>query len=174
MSGRDQSRTYSRKDSVVFLKTDAPFGGLSNMAGGYPIHVNGVRILTSEALYQACRFPHLPDVQKLIISQISPMTAKMRSKPYRKDSRADGGWRVQAVVTNIGTGTVDVEIAATAGGEPFDDDGAARAEYQDARAVAALAAGASVTVTIDCPFDPETVLVDPDAHVLLGIQHHFA
>lgn len=85
----------------------------------------------------------------------------------RKNSRADGGWRVQAVVTNIGTGTVDVEIAATAGGDPFDDDGAARAEYQDARAVAALAAGASVTVTIDCPFDPETVLVDPDAHVLM-------
>lgn len=89
MGGRDQTRTYSRKDSVVFRKTDEPFGGLSNMAGGYPIQVNGVRILTSEALYQACRFPHLPDVQKLIISQISPMTAKMRSKPYRKDSRAD-------------------------------------------------------------------------------------
>ncbi|WP_454258631.1 NADAR domain-containing protein [Pseudoxanthomonas mexicana] len=89
MGGRDQSRTYSRKDSVVFRKTDEPFGGLSNMAGGYPIHVNGVRILTSEALYQVCRFPHLPDVQKLIIAQVSPMTAKMRSKPYRKDSRAD-------------------------------------------------------------------------------------
>lgn len=89
MRGKDQTRTYSRKDSVVFLKTHEPFGGLSNMAGGYPIRVNGVRILTSEALYQACRFPHLPDVQKMIISQISPMTAKMLSKPYRKDSRPD-------------------------------------------------------------------------------------
>ena len=89
MSGRDQTRTYTRKDSVVFLKTDEPFGGLSNMAGGYPIRVNGVRILTSEALYQVCRFPHLPDVQKMIIGQISPMTAKMRSKPYRKNSRPD-------------------------------------------------------------------------------------
>ena len=81
MGGRNQTRTYSRKESVVFRKTNEPFGGLSNMAGGYPIRVNGVRILTSEALYQACRFPHLPDVQKLIIGQISPMTAKMRSKP---------------------------------------------------------------------------------------------
>ena len=89
MGGRDQTRTYRRKESVVFLKTDEPFGGLSNMAGGYPIHVNGVRILTSEALYQVCRFPHLPEVQKLIIGQVSPMTAKMRSKPYRKDSRPD-------------------------------------------------------------------------------------
>lgn len=89
MVDRDKTRTYSRKESVVFLKTNEPFGGLSNMAGGYPIHVNGLRILTSEALYQSCRFPHLPDVQKMIIGQISPMTAKMRSKPYRKDSRSD-------------------------------------------------------------------------------------
>lgn len=89
MRGSDQLRTYRRTESVVFLKTDEPFGGLSNMAGGYPIHVNGVRILTSEALYQVCRFPHLPDVQRMIIAQISPMTAKMRSKPYRKDSRLD-------------------------------------------------------------------------------------
>ncbi|WP_243708124.1 NADAR domain-containing protein [Luteimonas arsenica] len=89
MGGRDQTRSYSRKESVVFLKTDEPFGGLSNMAGGYPIHVSGVRILTSEALYQVCRFPHLPDVQKMIVGQISPITAKMRSMPYRKDSRPD-------------------------------------------------------------------------------------
>jgi type I restriction enzyme S subunit len=89
MSSSDQVRTYSRSESVVFLKTDEPFGGLSNMAGGYPIRVNGIRILTSEALYQACRFPHLPDVQRMIIGENSPMTAKMRSKPYRKDSRRD-------------------------------------------------------------------------------------
>lgn len=85
----DQTRTYDRKNSVVFLKTDAPFGGLSNMAGGLPLRVNGIRIHTSEALYQACRFPHRPDVQKLIIEQKSPMTAKMKSKPYRHDSRPD-------------------------------------------------------------------------------------
>jgi len=85
----DQTRTYNRASSVVFLKTDAPFGGLSNMAGGYPLRVNGIRILTSEALYQACRFPHRPEVQTLIIGQKSPMTAKMKSKPYRHDSRPD-------------------------------------------------------------------------------------
>lgn len=82
-------RTYDRSTAVVFLKTKESFGGLSNMAGGYPLRVNGVRILTSEALYQACRFPHLPHVQKLIIEQNSPMTAKMKGKPYRSDSRPD-------------------------------------------------------------------------------------
>ena len=84
-----QTRTYDRADSVVFLKTKEAFGGLSNMAGGFPLEVNGIRILTSEALYQACRFPHLPEVQKLIITQTSPMTAKMKSKPHRSNSRPD-------------------------------------------------------------------------------------
>jgi type I restriction enzyme S subunit len=51
--------------------------------------VNGVAIRTSEALYQACRFPHLPDVQHKIINEHSPMTTKMRVKPFRKDSRPD-------------------------------------------------------------------------------------
>lgn len=85
----DQTRTYERAKCIVFLKTNEAFGGLSNMAGGYPLIVNGVHILTSEALYQVCRFPLLPDVQKLIIEQKSPMSAKMKSKPHRKDSRPD-------------------------------------------------------------------------------------
>lgn len=82
-------RTYHRVDVVVVYKTKENFGGLSNMASGFPLRVNGVRIPTSEALYQACRFPHLPEVQREIISQHSPMTAKMKSKPHRKDSRPD-------------------------------------------------------------------------------------
>lgn len=82
-------REYSRRNAIVFCKTKEAFGGLSNMAAGFPLRINGVLILTSEALYQACRFPHLPDVQKLIIEQSSPMTAKMKSKPYRNASRPD-------------------------------------------------------------------------------------
>lgn len=59
------------------------------MAPGYRLCINGVSVDTAEALYQACRFPHLPEVQRLILVQTSPMTAKMRSKPYRDQSRAD-------------------------------------------------------------------------------------
>jgi type I restriction enzyme S subunit len=77
--------TYQRGDCVVFCKTKEACGGLSNMAAGYPLCVNGLDILTSEALYQACRFPHRADVQKLILAERSPMGAKMRSKPYRSD-----------------------------------------------------------------------------------------
>ena len=80
-------RIYLVEEIISFRKTAEEFGGLSNMAPGFPIWIAGVSLRTSEALYQACRFPHMPEVQRLIVSEKSPMTAKMRSKPYRKDSR---------------------------------------------------------------------------------------
>jgi len=89
MGAQGETRTYARDEAVVFLRTKEAFGGLSNMAGGFPLRVNGVRIATSEALYQACRFPHRPEVQRLVIEQTSPMTAKMKTKPYRNDTRPD-------------------------------------------------------------------------------------
>lgn len=84
-----QLRTYRAGEVVRFRRTADAFGGLSNMAPGFPVDLLGHRIRTSEALYQACRFPHLPEVQRLIIDERSPMTAKMRSKPYRAESRPD-------------------------------------------------------------------------------------
>jgi type I restriction enzyme S subunit len=90
-----ENRTYTRDEAIAFRKTNEKFGGLSNMAAGFPLEVNGIHIRTAEALYQACRFPHMPDVQKIIINERSPMTAKMKSKPYRKESRPD--WDVVRV-----------------------------------------------------------------------------
>ncbi|MCQ2012341.1 NADAR family protein [Clostridium butyricum] len=82
-------RTYIKEECIVFKKTHEEFGGLSNMASGYNIKINNINILTSEALYQSCRYPHLSKVQKLIISERSPMTAKMVSKKYTKETRSD-------------------------------------------------------------------------------------
>ena len=77
-------QTYSKKETCWFQKVDTEWGGLSNMKGIiYPLLVNKRRILTSEALYQACRFPDFPEIQEEIIKQKSPMAAKMKSKPYR-------------------------------------------------------------------------------------------
>lgn len=89
MSTTSENRRYSRQDCVVFHKTKEAFGGLSNMAAGFPLEVEGVSIRTSEALYQACRFPHNPELQHLIIGERSPMAAKMRGKPFRSQTRAD-------------------------------------------------------------------------------------
>ena len=75
-----QARTYKYGEVCHFRKTKELNGGLSNMASGFPIKVNGIYMLTSEALYQSCRFPHLPEVQKKIIDEKSPMTAKMVGK----------------------------------------------------------------------------------------------
>jgi ribA/ribD-fused uncharacterized protein len=80
---------YRKTECAVFRKTAELWGEFSNMAAGFPLAVNGVRILTSEALYQACRFPHLPEVQRVILDQASPMAAKMKGKPHRKESRPD-------------------------------------------------------------------------------------
>ena len=63
--------------------SDEFFGGLSNMASGFPVMVNDIAIRTSEALYQALRFPERQELQHLVIAQNSPMTAKMKSKVYR-------------------------------------------------------------------------------------------
>lgn len=85
-------RIYSVDDSCIFKKNKDQFGGLSNMASIYPITVNGIKIKTSEALYQACRFPHFPDIQKRVIEEKSPMTVKMISNANKKKSRED--WEI--------------------------------------------------------------------------------
>lgn len=54
---KSEIREYDCTKSAVFLKTKERLGALSNMAGGFPLEVNGIKIRTSEALYQACRFP---------------------------------------------------------------------------------------------------------------------
>lgn len=65
----NQTRKYRRDECAVFRKTDEEYGGLSNMATGYDIELNGIKIGTSEALYQACRFPYSVEVQEMIIEQ---------------------------------------------------------------------------------------------------------
>jgi len=89
INNKYQFKYYKASESCIFRKTKDLFGGLSNMASGFSVNVNGINILTSEALYQACRFPHLPEVQEKIFKERSPMTAKMVSKHFRNDSRID-------------------------------------------------------------------------------------
>ena len=75
-------RKYNIKDVVAFRKTTEAFGGLSNMAAGYSLNINGIIIKSAEHLYQAMRFPVNPEIQYEILEEYSPMTAKMISKKY--------------------------------------------------------------------------------------------
>jgi len=82
-------RQYIESEVVSFKSTKAEFGGLSNMAAGFSVNVNGIIIPTVEHLYQACRYPLFPALQEDIIRQDSPMTAKMISKKHLKYTRQD-------------------------------------------------------------------------------------
>jgi ABC-2 type transport system permease protein len=93
-------------------------------------------------------------------------------------------WQVRVTVTNAGTGTMPLEISAERG-ERFPDEEAApeagrqgdvvsakapepepSGRFRESRATVVLGPGASEEVLLRCDFEPERVLVDPDAHVL--------
>jgi hypothetical protein len=101
-----------------------------------------------------------------------------------------GGFEVKLTLHNTGTGTMPVELAASRG-ERFPDEKAdakkkaapsdssvvaaaapgekakdAPEPYRDARASVTLGAGESKEVVIRCDFEPQQVIVDPDAKVL--------
>jgi ABC-type transport system involved in multi-copper enzyme maturation permease subunit len=108
------------------------------------------------------------------------------SEAKRERVEDSDSWRVSVRVENKGTGRVSVEVAA-ARGERFPEDAEEAAVegevqaaepadaaqgYLDARAAVALGAGEAATVEILCPFEPERVLVDPDALVLQLEREH--
>lgn len=80
-------------------------GRLSNMNNDFPWWVNGVRIGSSEALYQACRFPHQPDWQQEILNAPHAIAAKMKAK---KEGR---------LLTHIGAAHPDVKMQGIVLGE---------------------------------------------------------
>ncbi|MGV3346987.1 NADAR family protein [Enterobacteriaceae bacterium LUAb1] len=80
-------REYNQYESVVFRKTTEKWGGLSNMARGYPVFVNDIKIQSSETLYQAMRFTEHPEIQKEILSQNNPMYGKRISRKYNSLTR---------------------------------------------------------------------------------------
>ena len=82
-----------------------------------------------------------------------------------EDVRYEGG-SVRLVLTNDGTGTMPVELAAMTGERfPAEDDEDPE-PFSEARVSLTLAAGESAEVEIPCDFEPDRVVVDPDALVL--------
>ncbi len=84
-------RVYVAKDCAAFCRVADRHGGLSNMASTYPLLVNDAVVPSSEALYQALRHPHRPDVQRAIIEARSPMGAKAAARGSVGDTRPDWG-----------------------------------------------------------------------------------
>lgn len=86
---KEKIRVYNIEDSIIFKKNKDRYGELSNMHMGFPLKINNINILNTEALYQACRFPHIIDLQRKIINEKSPMKVKMISNANKKKSRED-------------------------------------------------------------------------------------
>jgi len=89
---------------------------------------------------------------------------------YRLDRvvkrRLPGGtWQTDARVRNAGTGRMPIEVAAVAG-ERFDKQGKPLAAYWETRRTVVLGPGQAAAVTFQSAFEPQRLLVDPDARVL--------
>lgn len=63
-------------DCESFMRSRDKNGDLSNMTGGMPIKINNLVFQSSEGLYQAYKFPHNPNLQRLIAQARSGMDAK--------------------------------------------------------------------------------------------------
>jgi aminopeptidase N len=79
--------------------------------------------------------------------------------------RQDGRFRVSVKVSNAGTGRMPVVVAAVKG-ERFDKEGKAKAGYREARTSVVLGPGEEKRVTLDCGFEPDRIVADPDVLVL--------
>lgn len=77
--------------AAVFCRSRDPFGGLGNMAGGFGFTdpETGLSWSSSEAWYQAQRFPHLPELQEEIRLAGNGFMAKKVAHARVKESRRD-------------------------------------------------------------------------------------
>ena len=81
------------QNHLCFLETDDEFSGLSNMADGFPLLVNGTRIPTSEHLYQCLKFPNNPETQREVLSHENPMTLKMVTRTKLNKTLIRPDWK---------------------------------------------------------------------------------
>ena len=80
---------WKRSEVSTFLKAADRFGNLGNMAGGNGYWDGSVYWKSSEAQYQALRFPDHPDVQKLINEASNGFEAKKVAYEHIEKSRPD-------------------------------------------------------------------------------------
>lgn len=84
--------TYNLDECLTFSRPKAPWGAFSNFSLDFPLRITGVTLPTTEHLYQACRFPHLPDLQRRLLfdkARPSPNAAKMRAHKHEAETRPD-------------------------------------------------------------------------------------
>lgn len=91
-------RRYHARDCAVFRATRDEFGALSNFATAFPFDVAGVPVLTTEALFQALKFPRAPEAQKRVLEARTPAAAKTVAWQY-PESQVRRDWEQVRVQT---------------------------------------------------------------------------
>lgn len=84
-------KIYNLNDVISFAKITGDWGYFSNMSQ-CALFVNETYIPSSEALYQACKYPLFPSIQKEIIDQNNAVKAKVISRKYSQFQRQD--WEI--------------------------------------------------------------------------------
>lgn len=82
-------RSRAKDDVAAFCKVADPLGSLSNMYNKAPLIVDGVTWKSSEALYQALRFPDHPKLQEAIRNESNAYTAKVLAHENKALTRPD-------------------------------------------------------------------------------------
>lgn len=73
------------------------------------------------------------------------------------------GWQVTTLIENMGTGEVEVEVAAVKG-ERFSTE--VSSAYREARTTVSLSSGENQVISWSLDFKPDRLVADPDALVL--------
>ncbi len=74
---------YRRTEVALCFRPDEEWGALCNQAPNHPLELNGGRIRTAEALYQALKFSRHPGLQEKILAQASPQAADQLARDNR-------------------------------------------------------------------------------------------
>lgn len=83
-----EEKIYDKKNVVSFAKIAGEWGYFSNIYNS-ALFVNETFIPSVEALYQSCKYPLFPNIQKEILSQNNAMKAKGISRKYYMFQRQD-------------------------------------------------------------------------------------
>lgn len=94
----DEATVWNPENSCVFHRTRDKWGEFSNMHKGFPLQVGGLRVGSTEALYQACKFPDHEDVQAAILDASTPMLSKRVAYSYADRSQRPDWDQVKVAV----------------------------------------------------------------------------
>lgn len=84
-----EPRFIQDSDAAPFCKVKDDRGDFSNMSNSHPIRVDGVTWRSTEALFQAARFPHRPDIQRKVWAAHNAYAAKVTAYEHIAESRED-------------------------------------------------------------------------------------